>query len=345
VANVLRYDGDDTATVVAGWSEHGAHIPVGARVTLEGDSVAARVHQSGQAARIDTYTGARGSVAARLRDLGVRSAVGAPIVVGARLWGVVIAATTHGNSLLPDVAESRIAEFTELVATAISNADSRAQLAASRARVVAAGDQERRRIERNLHDGAQQRLVWLGLKLRMAAATVPPGEPELAGRLSETVTGVNGVLKDLQEISRGLHPSSLSTGGLVPALGALARRSAIPVELHAHVERRLPERVEVAAYYAASEARANAAKHACASVVRIDAEERDKSLALCIRDDGVGGADPGRGSGLIGLRDRVEAAGGRIEVVSPAGEETSLTVTLPTSPCDLRSVPEHNSSS
>jgi signal transduction histidine kinase len=329
LANVLRYDADDAATVVAGWSERGAHVPVTTRLMLDGDSVAARVRESGRAARMDTYTDARGAHAARLRDLGVRSAVGAPIVVGARLWGVVVAGMTHGKAL-PDVAESRIAEFTELVATAIANADGRAQLAASRARVVEAGDRERRRIERNLHDGAQQRLVWLGIRLRMAAAKVPPGERELAAGLSEATTGLNGVLKDLQEISRGLHPSNLLTGGLGAALDTLGRRSAVPVDLDVRVEHRLPERVEVAAYYVVSEALANAAKHARASTVWIDAEERDGSLALDIRDDGVGGADPSRGSGLIGLRDRVEAAGGTIEVVSPAGDGTSMRVTLPT---------------
>jgi signal transduction histidine kinase len=205
----------------------------------------------------------------------------------------------------------------------------RAELTASRARVVAAADASRRRIERDLHDGAQQRLVSLALELREAEATVPPDQHDLKTRLADSAKGLTGVLEELQEIARGIHPAILSEGGLGPALKTLARRSAIPVELDLRADRRLPERVEVAIYYVASEALTNAAKHSQASVVRVDFEARDGIARLAIRDDGVGGTEPGRGSGLVGLTDRVEAIGGTIAVTSPAGSGTSLLVELP----------------
>jgi signal transduction histidine kinase len=230
---------------------------------------------------------------------------------------------------LPVGIENRMAEFTELVATAIANADSRAELAASRARVVAAADATRRRIERDLHDGAQQRLVSLGLELRAAEAAVPVELSELRTQLARTAQGLAGVVDELLEISRGIHPAILSRGGLGPALNMLARRSALHVELDVRTDRRLPSPVEVAAYYVVSEALTNAAKHARASVVHVRLEAVDSIAQLTIRDDGVGGADPGRGSGLIGLRDRIEALGGKIEVASPAGGGTSLLVSIP----------------
>jgi signal transduction histidine kinase len=207
--------------------------------------------------------------------------------------------------------------------------DSREELAASRARIVAAGDEARRRIERDLHDGTQQRLVSLVLDLRAAEAAAPPELPELRAQLARVADGMAGALDDLREISRGIHPAILSEGGLGPALKALARRSIVPVELDVHVQARLPERVEVAAYYVVSEALANAAKHAHASVAHVQVEVRDGSLHLSVRDDGVGGAVPGRGSGLIGLTDRVEALGGRISIASPSGQGTTLLVELP----------------
>jgi signal transduction histidine kinase len=206
---------------------------------------------------------------------------------------------------------------------------SRQELAASRARIVAAGDQARRRIERDLHDGTQQRLVSLVLDLRAAEAAVPPTQAELRGQLDRVADGLTGALDDLRELSRGIHPAILSEGGLTPALKALARRSAVPVELDVDVQERLPEPVEVAAYYVVSEALANAAKYAQASVTQVRAEARDGHLHLSVRDDGVGGAAPGLGSGLVGLADRVEALGGTISVESPAGQGTSLQIDLP----------------
>jgi signal transduction histidine kinase len=211
---------------------------------------------------------------------------------------------------MPLDAEERLEKFSELVATAIANADSRSELAASRRRIVAASDEARRRIERDLHDGTQQRLVSLGLAVRAAEADVPPDRGDLQGELSRIATGLADAVAELQELSRGIHPAILSRGGLGPALRTLARRSPVPVELDITADTRLPEPIEVAAYHVASEALANATKHAQASRVDVSLATRNRSLLLSIRDNGVGGADPARGSGLVGLTDRVEALGG-----------------------------------
>jgi signal transduction histidine kinase len=205
----------------------------------------------------------------------------------------------------------------------------RDELAASRARIVAAADETRRQIERDLHDGAQQRLVSLALEVRAAQAAAPPDHGELEGQLARVAEGLARAVDELREMARGIHPAILAEGGLGPALRALARRSPIPVQVDVRAEGRLPERIEVAAYYVVSEALTNAAKHAHAAVVRVDAEVVDDVLRLSVRDDGAGGADPVRGTGLIGLKDRVEALGGVIAVASPAGGGTSVNVELP----------------
>ena len=325
---MLRYEGDGTATLIAAWTETGAEIEVGSRLPLEGENVATLVLRTAQPVLIDDYATATGEHAALLRQTGVRSAAGAPIVVDARLWGVMSAGSIQSKPL-PAGTESRIAEFTDLLGTAISNAQSRAELAASRARIVAASDESRRRIERDLHDGAQQRLVALALEVRRAAARVPSELQDLHAQLASISDGVRGVLDELREISHGLHPAILAEGGLGPALRALARRAAVPVELEMPADRRLPEPVEAAVYYLVCEAITNAAKHADASVVHVDVEATDSSIELRIRDDGIGGADPTRGTGLIGLSDRVETLGGRLEISSPLGLGTSLLVTIP----------------
>jgi signal transduction histidine kinase len=240
----------------------------------------------------------------------------------------MVAYSTKDRPLPPDT-EARLAQFTELVATAIANADSRAELTASRARVVAAADESRRRIERDLHDGTQQRLVSLALALSAAQATVPPELDQLTADLSETASGLADALEDLREIARGIHPAILSQGGLGPALKTLARRAPVPVQLDIRAGRRLPEAVGVAAYYVVSEALTNAAKHARASVVHVELKAEDSIVELAIRDDGVGGARPDRGSGLIGLSDRVEALGGTFEIQSSPGRGTSLLAKIP----------------
>jgi signal transduction histidine kinase len=219
--------------------------------------------------------------------------------------------------------------FAELVATTISNAVARAELHASRARIVAAADEARRRIERDMHDGAQQRLISLALELRAASGKVSAGPGELREELARAANAVTVALEELREVSRGLHPAILTEGGLAPALRVLSRRTAIPVALEVAARERLPERVEVAGYYVVSELLTNAVKHARASVVRVTVEHLGGSLRLSIRDDGVGGADPAGGSGLIGLRDRVEAMAGTMVVQSPVGAGTAVLVSRP----------------
>jgi signal transduction histidine kinase len=249
-------------------------------------------------------------------------------MVQGRLWGALLAASVDELALSPD-AEARISSFTDLVATAVSNAENLAELTASRARVLAAADEARRRIERDLHDGAQQRLVCLTLAVRAAQAAVPPSSGHLGDELASVADGLTSALDDLRELARGIHPAVLCDGGLVPALKALARRSIVPVELDMYAVARLPEPIEVAAYYVISEALANAAKHSNASVVQIGAEIAGDVLHLRVLDDGNGGADLALGSGLMGLKDRVEALGGTIAISSPAGKGTSLDADLP----------------
>jgi signal transduction histidine kinase len=277
---------------------------------------------------MDSHEGAAGSLTARIRELDLRSRVGAPVVVDERVWGVVIVGSSRREPL-PSDTEERIGDFADLVATALVNAVTRAELIASRARIVAAADEARRRLERDLHDGAQQRLVSFGLQLRMAQASVPAELDDLKSDLSQLVSGVTGVSTELQEISRGIHPAILSEGGLGPALKSLARRSTVPVSFDVAIEQRLPDPVEVGAYYVAAEALTNAAKHAQASEVSVRAETRDHALYLSIQDNGIGGADSRKGSGLVGLKDRIEALGGQILVESPRGRGTFMRVTIP----------------
>jgi signal transduction histidine kinase len=329
LARMERYESDGTVTGVAAWSsDPGLQLAVGKRFAVEGTSIATLVKERGGPARVDSFDRASGPIAEEARELGIRSSVGCPIVVEGRLWGVIAASSKHETPFPADT-EAKIAAFTELVATAIGNAESRAELAASRARVVAAADETRRRIERDLHDGTQQQLISLGLELRSAEAMVPPELTELKMQLARTAKHLASATEDLQEISRGIHPPILSKGGLAPALKTLARRSSVPVQLELQVDRRLPTAVEVAAYYVVSEALANAAKHADASVVRVDVEAEDSLVRVAISDDGVGGADPDHGSGLIGLRDRVEAVSGTIEIASPPGGGTTLDARIP----------------
>jgi PAS domain S-box-containing protein len=328
-ASVWRYEPDGAATLLAASGEPGAKkMPVGDRFTLEGDNLAAMVLHTGRPARMDSLDEAAGSAAARIRELGIRAAVAAPIIVDGNLWGVASVASLRPEPLPPDT-ETRVCDFADLAATAIANAETHAELTASRARIVAAADDARRRIERDLHDGAQQRLVSLGLEMRSAEASVPAELSAFKDQISHLVTGLAGVAEDLQEISRGIHPAILSRGGLGPALKTLARRSAVPVELDVDVDRRLPDAVEVAAYYVVAETLTNAAKHAQASEVTVHVEAEGTNLHLSIRDDGIGGADTGRGSGLTGLVDRVEALGGKMTISSQLGRGTSFAVRIP----------------
>ena len=328
MAHIVRFEADETVTVVAGWSRDGGHLPIGTRFPIDRHSLSDLVLRTGRPARNDRYTDAAGRIAASARQLGIRSSVSCPITVEGRLWGAATVSSKRPEPLPADT-EARIADFTELAATAIANTQARADLAASRARIVQAADETRRRIERDLHDGVQQRLVSLGLDLRAAQAAVPAELPELGVQLGRVAEGLGEALEELRELSHGIHPAILSEGGLGPALKVLARRSAIPVELDVHVEARLPAPVEVAVYYVVAEALTNAAKHAYAAVARVDVRAADDRLRLSVGDDGVGGADPARGSGLVGLSDRVQALGGTLTVHSPAGQGTRLLVDLP----------------
>jgi signal transduction histidine kinase len=338
VAQLLVYADDGTAAVVAAWSLRGGHVPVGTRLALAGDTMSGRVLRTQRPVTIDDFTKAEGWTAEYVRSFGVRAAVGTPIVVEGRVWGLLTAATLRPEPL-PVGTESRLGAFAELVAMAISNADSRAELTASRARVVAAADETRRRLERDLHDGMQQRLVSLALQARAAAATTPEPSNEVQRQLSLLADGLGAALEELREVSHGIHPAILSEAGLGAAVKALARRSAVPIALELTLDGRLAEPLEVAAYYVVSEAITNAVKHAQASAIELHVDGRDGALTLSIRDDGIGGADLGRGSGILGLKDRVEALGGRISLVSPSGEGTTLHVQLPSDPSPAAAPP------
>jgi signal transduction histidine kinase len=328
LAHTLRYEPDDTVSVVAGWSRTGDdQLGIGSRYPLHPSMVAAMVLRTGRPDRIDNYPPSS-PVAKVARELGLRSTVGCPITVEGRLWGQIGVSSVRPEPLPADT-EARLADFAELVATAIANTEAQAALTASRARIVATADQTRRRIERDLHDGAQQRLVSLALRLRSAAAAIPPEQDEVHQELASVGSDLDEVLGELRELSRGIHPAILSEGGLGPALRTLARRSSVPVELQVGTQGRLPERVEVTAYHVVAEALTNVAKHAGASVVQVEVDAEDGLLRLGDRDDGVGGADPARGSGLVGLKDRVEATGGSLRVDSRAGQGTCLLVELP----------------
>jgi signal transduction histidine kinase len=324
---IVRLDPDGEATVAASTGAYTAEFPVGSRWKPEPPVAVAVVLRTARAARIDDFSQASDAWGHAMRLVGVRSGVAAPIVVEGRLWGAIAVGTRHER--FPADTEQRMAGFTELIGTAIANADNRAELIASRARLVAASDEVRRRFERDLHDGVQQRLVSLALELHGAEAIAPHEDEELVAELAHVRQGLAGALEDLRELSRGIHPAVLSEGGLRPAVRTLARRSAVPVELNLSVDERLADHVEVGAYYVISEALTNAAKHAQASKVEVTARVHDGTLQLRIDDDGIGGADSARGSGLTGLMDRVAALRGTIAITSPPGLGTSVRVELP----------------
>jgi signal transduction histidine kinase len=323
-ATMGRYESDASTTIVASWSSTEPTFLTGKRWPLEGTNIASIVLQTGRAARIDDFSNATDPIGVAAREAGYTSAVGSPIVVEGHVWGHITATSTEGP--MPPTTEARLASFTELVATAIANAESSGELAASRRRIVAAADDARRRIERDLHDGIQQRLIALSFRARAMARRPLDELPGIAAELSE---GLKDVSDELREVSRGIHPTILTEAGLGPALRALARRSDVPVDVDVTLDERLPPPVEAAAYYIASEALTNVAKHAHANVVHLIATHGDGVLTLEVRDDGIGGVDTGRGSGILGLTDRVEALGGTIWITSPPRVGTTLSVRLP----------------
>jgi PAS domain S-box-containing protein len=326
--NMVQYRPEGTsATLLGGWTAGVASMTPGTVLQLDGEAAISQIRETGRPVRIDDYSQLTGHLAAQVRDLGARAAVAAPIMVQGYLWGAMIVISNEGP--FPPRTETRIAEFTDLVAVALSSTDAYAQLTASRARIVEAGDAERRRLERNLHDGAQQRLVSLSLALRLARARIET-DPESSTALLEAASEeLATALEELRELARGIHPAILTDRGLAPALEALANRSPVAVSIRAVPEERLPPQVEAAAYYVVSESLANVAKYAGASRVAVSVACHDGWAFVDVADDGAGGADPARGSGLLGLADRVEALAGNLDVESPVGSGTRVRARIP----------------
>jgi PAS domain S-box-containing protein len=335
---VARYTPDQSVEFVGGWSSVGEADWVGTNVRIGGQNVSTAVFESEQPARVDRLHEDSMPVTTVALGAGARSSAGAPIKIEGHLWGVMIVASLHQDRL-PLGIEHQLAGFTDLVATAIANAQAREELAASRARVVTAADEARRRIERDLHDGVQQRLVVLGLQLQ-AARKAANGASVARDQLAQIGQGLTNVVEELREISSGIHPVVLRHGGLRAGIRALARRSPVPADVDVPADLDLPDSVEIAAYYVTSEALTNAAKHAQAASIEIRVSLNERELELTIRDDGVGGAVVGAGSGLIGLIDRVQAVGGRMEITSPPSMGTTLHVSLPVAPVPTQSMAE-----
>ena len=329
-AQLVRVASPQEGIVAASWSDGTLQpVPVGHPAPIDGRGVLGRMLRDPRPVRIEDWDEAGGGVAALMRSLGIRSGAAGPIVMGGRVWGAVAAVWSDAADM-PVGAEDRVAAFAELVAYAIENAEARDEIAASRARLVEAADEARRRIERDLHDGAQQRLVAAALELTMLEQQLERGPAAAKAVLARAREQLDGGLSDLRDLARGIHPSVLTDRGLAVALEGLAKRAPMPVELRVAVNGRLDQAIEAAAYFLVSEAITNAAKHARAESVRVDVEANGDTMLVTVADDGVGGAETTRGSGLGGLIDRVEAVGGRLEITSPSGDGTRLSARLPT---------------
>jgi signal transduction histidine kinase len=322
---IYRYDADRTITVVAGCGDPDFLMPLGTRLPLGGANIATRVFQTERPSRMDDYTTATGPIGARARELAVRSGVGCPILVDGRLWGAMIAMSGQAAPLPADT-EFRVGNFTELVATAISNVQARADLAASRARIVAAADEERRRVVRDLHDGAQQRLVHTTIMLKLAHRALEEGH-EAAAHVAEALDQAKRATDELRELAHGIMPAELAGGGLRAGVESLASRVPVPVTVDVSVDR-LPAPVEATGYFVVAEALTNVAKHSCAGSAAVTADVENGTLRVRVRDDGVGGARPD-GSGLVGLGDRLAAIDGRLSIESPDGGGTLVAADIP----------------
>jgi signal transduction histidine kinase len=321
---VTRFEDDGTQTIVGFWAAGGApKFRTGERLPIDGETVSGKLSRSGRSQRVDDYTGVRGELVKRLRAIGIGSAVGAPVTVAGRTWGGIIASSSHPRAF-PDGAENRLADFAELVTAALANVDAREQLAASRARIVEAGDEERRRLGRDLHDGAQQELVGAVISLKLAQRRLAQDPDEANALMKEALEHMESGIRDLRELAAGIHPSVLTDRGLSAALEALATRSPMQVQIGQVPQGRLPAPVETSAYFVVAEALTNAAKHARCGHVHVGVRVENGSATVEVHDDGVGGADPSGGSGLRGLADRVTALGGRLEIESPAGKGTTV---------------------
>ena len=324
--NLAHFTADGFNLTMAGWSLRGVHVPTGSRLPLEGDAINTLVRDTAAPGRFDSYEAAQGELARVLRQLGIRSEVGAPVVVEGRVWGALIAGTDEEEPL-PVGAENRLAGFAELVATAISNATARAELVASRARIVEAADEQRRRVVRDLHDGAQQRLVQAVMTLQRAQAeTELP--PDVEALVRDGLMLTRSAIDELRELAHGIHPAILTHHGLAAAVDGLAERAPLPVDVEIPDDR-YPTAVESAAYFVAAEALTNIAKYARASTARVTATRVADDLVLAVEDDGVGGASPAPGSGLAGLVDRLAALDGTLTVDSPPGRGTHIRATIP----------------
>jgi PAS domain S-box-containing protein len=327
-AAVFRFEGESGAVVVGRYDrERISAFGLGSMVPLGPNSTVGRVHATGEPARIDDYSQVPGEVAQLAKEAGLHATVAAPISVAGSLWGAV-AVTTPRADPFPPGSEARLRDFCELVSLAVESAEAREELRASRARIVQAADSERKRLERNLHDGAQQRLVSLALKIRLARAKMAADQDVAEQLLQDSAVELEAALRELRELARGLHPAVLTEHGLRRALEVLVERSPFPVAVQAPAER-LPEAAETAAYYIVSEALANAAKHAEATGGAVSVAAENGVLVVEIRDDGRGGAELDAGSGLVGLRDRAEALGGSLTVESPPGDGTVVRAGLP----------------
>jgi signal transduction histidine kinase len=321
---LARYESDATMTTVAISERLADSFPVGSRWPLGGKNVSAVVSETGRSARIDSYGDVSGRLGVAIREQGLSSAVAAPIVVEGCVWGVMTLASTKP---LPADTEARVASFAELVATAIANAEARAELAASRARIVASADEERRRVVRDLHDGAQQRLVTTTLTLRMAQGALHAGDEDVPALLAEALDHAERATVELRELAHGILPAALTQGGLRAGVNTLASRMSVPIEIDVTVGR-LPAAVEATAYFVVAETLTNVAKHANARRAEVIARIEHGTLAVQVQDDGVGGARPD-GSGLLGLADRLAALDGKLRVYSPADSGTLVAAAIP----------------
>ena len=327
--NLVHFTPDGFHLAMSGWSVRGVHVPTGTLLPLTGETIDTIVRRTAAPGRCDSYEGVSGELAELIRRQGIRSEVGAPVIVGGNVWGALIAGTDESEPLTAGT-EDRLASFAELIATAVSNATARSELLASRARIVAAADEQRRRVVRDLHDGAQQRLVNALITLQLAQG-LGDAPPELARLVNDALEHTGAAIEELRELAHGIHPALLTSRGLAAAIEALADRASVPVRVDAS-DRRYPAVVESAAYFVAAEALTNVSKYANATAARITVAEGAESLLLTIEDDGIGGASLAAGRGLSGLLDRVAALDGTLTVDSPPGEGTRIRAEIPLPP-------------
>jgi signal transduction histidine kinase len=322
---IARFEDDGVVVLVAA-DPSTADVPVGVPLPRgEGTSIAT-VLTTARPVRTDAYAHPSGPLADVIDRLGLRSSVGCPILVDDRLWGA-LAAGSRGEPLGPET-ESRLTNFTELVATAIANTEGRSALAASRARVVAAADDTRRRIERDLHDGAQQRLVHTIITLKWAQRALETGREDADDMVREALTQAEQTLVELRELAHGILPSVLTRNGLQAGVDTIVSRT--PLRVTAEVtDQRLAPTLEATAFFVISEALTNVVKHSGTDHAEVKVVVDDGTLRIEVRDAGAGGAHFAGGTGLIGLQDRVAALDGRLHVTSPAAGGTVVVALLP----------------